>query len=108
MPRRAIAVPSEQIASAILVIRNQRVMLDSTLAELYGVETRALVQAVRRNPTRFPEDFMFQLTPEEADHLRSQIVISSSWGGRRTPPYAFTEQGVACCRACCAAGAPLM
>ena len=69
-------------------------MLDADLAALYGVETRALVQAVKRNLGRFPEDFMFQLTPEEAANLRSQIVISS-WGGRRTPPYAFTEQGVA-------------
>ena len=69
-------------------------MLDADLAALYGVETRALVQAVKRNLRRFPEDFMFHLSPDEAANLRSQIVISS-WGGRRTPPYAFTEQGVA-------------
>ena len=62
---------------------------------LYGVETRVLVQAVRRNPERFPEDFMFQLTKAEFDDLRSQSVISRSWGGRRYPPYVFTEQGVA-------------
>ena len=65
------------------------------LALLYGVETRVLVQAVRRNPERFPYDFMFQLTKEELDDLRSQAVISRSWGGRRYPPYAFTEQGIA-------------
>lgn len=70
--------------------------VDRDLAELYGVETRTLVQAVRRNSDRFPPDFMFQLTKEEFDHLRSQFVISSvSWGGRRYPPYAFTDQDVA-------------
>jgi hypothetical protein len=71
-------------------------MLDATLAELYGVQTKVLVQAVNRNRERFPEDFFFQLTKEEFDNLRSQIVTSSAgWGGRRYPPYAFTEQGVA-------------
>ncbi len=72
-------------------------MLDADLAELYGVATKRLNQAVRRNPTRFPADFMFQLTPEEVEILRSQIVTSSlaGWGGRRYLPYAFTEQGVA-------------
>ena len=71
-------------------------MLDSDLAELYGVETRALVQAVGRNKDRFPEDFMFRLTKEEFSDLRSQIVTSNEGrGGRRYPPYAFTEQGVA-------------
>jgi len=70
-------------------------MLDSHIATLYGVDTRSLVQAVRRNLRRFPSDFMFQLTREEFDHLRSQSVISSvDWGGRRYLPYAFTEQGV--------------
>ena len=69
-------------------------MLDQDLAELYSVETRVLVQAVKRNIDRFPVDFMFQLSEEEFSNLRSQIV-SSSWGGRRTAPYAFTEQGVA-------------
>jgi hypothetical protein len=78
----------------ILLVRGHKVMLDADLATLYGVETRALVQAVKRNRSRFPEDFMFQLSPDEAANLRSQSVISS-WGGRRTPPYAFTEQGVA-------------
>lgn len=70
-------------------------MLDSHLAELYEVENRALIQAVKRNIDRFPEDFMFQLTKTEFENLKSQIVISSQWGGRRTLPYAFTEQGVA-------------
>jgi ORF6N domain len=84
------------IGSRILALREQRVMLDADLAELYGVETRVLVQAVKRNLARFPEDFMFQLSAEEFANLRSQSVISSaSHGGRRTPPYAFTEQGVA-------------
>ncbi|MGH2610351.1 MAG: ORF6N domain-containing protein [Tepidiformaceae bacterium] len=69
-------------------------MLDSDLAELYGVESRALLQAVARNKERFPEDFAFRLNREEWRILRSQFVISS-WGGRRYPPYAFTEQGVA-------------
>ncbi len=89
-------IPSERIEHAILLIRSQRVMLDSDLAELYGVETRALVQAVGRNKDRFPEDFMFQLTREEFSCLRSQIVTSNEGrGGRRYPPYAFAEQGVA-------------
>ena len=87
-------IPVERIERTILLIRGQKVMLDADLAELYGVETRALVQAVKRNIGRFPEDFMFQLSAGEFADLRSQIVISS-WGGRRSPPYAFTEQGVA-------------
>lgn len=71
-------------------------MLDSTLAGLYGIETRTLVQAVARNLTRFPDDFCFRLDADEVRNLRSQIVMSSSgWGGRRSAPYAFTEQGVA-------------
>ena len=70
-------------------------MLDEELASLYGVQTKALVQAVKRNIARFPSDFMFQLDHDESASLRSQIVTSRSWGGRRTPPYAFTEQGVA-------------
>ncbi len=86
---------TEQITNSILLVRGQKVLLDMDLAVLYGVETRVLVQAVRRNPARFPEDFMFQLTKSEFDDLRSQSVISRSWGGRRYPPYAFTEQGVA-------------
>ena len=85
------------IQSRILALREQRVMLDADLAQLYGVETRVLVQAVKRNLARFPEDFMFQLSTEEWAALRSQSVISNTEGrgGRRTAPYAFTEQGVA-------------
>lgn len=75
-------------------LRGHRVLLDFDLAELYGVETKVLNQAVRRNLRRFPSDFMFQLTVDEFANLRSQIV-TSSWGGIRRPPYAFTEQGVA-------------
>ena len=75
-------------------LRGQRIMLSTHLAELYEVEPRSLVQAVKRNIERFPNDFMFQLTDTEFADLRSQIVISS-WGGMRTAPYGFTEQGVA-------------
>jgi hypothetical protein len=78
----------------IFLIRSRKVMLSTHLAELYGIETRTLIQAVKRNLERFPEDFMFQLTSKEYNNLKSQIVISS-WGGiRRANPYAFTEQGV--------------
>ena len=85
----------EQVETKILIIRSQKVMLSAHLAELYDVEPRVLVQAVKRNIERFPGDFMFQLTQEELANLKSQIVISS-WGGvRRAAPYAFTEQGVA-------------
>jgi len=84
------------IGSRILTLRGQRVMLDAGLAELYGVTTGALVQAVKRNLERFPDDFMFRLSVEEFATLKSQTVISKpSRGGRRTAPYAFTEQGVA-------------
>jgi hypothetical protein len=84
------------IQGRILSLREQRVMLDAHLAELYGVETRVLVQAVKRNLARFPDDFMFQLSVQEFAGLKSQSVISSAGhGGRRTAPYAFTEQGVA-------------
>jgi len=112
-------VPEERIERAILLIRGEKVMLDADLAALYGVATRVLIQAVKRNAERFPPDFMFQLTKEEVDLLRSQFVTSKSAsrlnqgesgilrsqfviskipdprGGRRYPPYAFTEQGVA-------------
>ena len=90
-----MALPVERILNSIMVLRGEKVLLDSDLAGLYGVETRILLQAVRRNIERFPDDFMFQLSDEEWLNLRSQIVTSSSWGGRRTAPYAFTEQGVA-------------
>lgn len=86
--------PLLPIESLIHVIRARQVMLDSDLARLYGVETRVLNQAVKRNIERFPEDFMFQLTEEDSQNLKSQNVISS-WGGNRKPPYAFTENGVA-------------
>jgi hypothetical protein len=87
--------PVIEIVDRIHFIRGMRIMLSSDLAELYGVEPRALVQAVKRNSERFPPDFMFQLTDQEFADLKSQIVISS-WGGvRRATPYAFTEQGVA-------------
>ena len=88
-------VPVELIEKKIYLIRGQKVMLDSDLAELYRVETKVLLQSVRRNINRFPSDFMFQLTKEEFDNLRTQIVTSSSWGGRRYLPYVFTELGVA-------------
>jgi len=90
---KAALVPIERIERAILLVRGEKVLLDADLAALYGVDTRSLVQAVKRNLGRFPADFMFQLTSEEFDNLRSQFVISS-WGGRRSSPYAFTEQGV--------------
>ena len=84
----------EQIKKSILEIRGKKVMLDMDLAIIYEVETRVLKQAVRRNIDRFPDDFMFELTAEEWGNLRSQIA-TSSWGGQRYLPFAFTEQGVA-------------
>jgi aromatic ring-opening dioxygenase LigB subunit len=88
-------VPQEIIEQKIFLIRGHKVMLSNHLAQLYNVEVRSLIQAVKRNNERFPVDFMFQLTDEEFPNLKSQIVISS-WGGlRRSTPYAFTEQGVA-------------
>jgi hypothetical protein len=91
-----LPVPVELITRRIYLIRGDKVMLDADLAELYQVETKVLNQAVRRNSDRFPDDFMFQLTAEEADSLRSQFVTSSdARGGRRYLPYVFTEQGVA-------------
>lgn len=85
----------EAIERRILLIRGQKVMLDQDLAELYGVTTGNLNLAVRRNKIRFPEDFMFQLSAEETKSLLLQFAIPKGRGGRRTPPYAFTEQGVA-------------
>jgi ORF6N domain len=84
----------EQIARTIFVIRGQKVMLSQDLAALYGVSVGALTQAMKRNADRFPEDFVFQLSAEEFANLKSQIVISS-WGGSRSRPLAFTEEGVA-------------
>ena len=123
----SVVVPVERIEKSIVFIRGEKVMLDEDLAELYGVPTKALIQAVKRNLERFPADFLFQLSFQELVNLRSQIVTSSlqpaetinfsgiddgcdraeipnfitqklplkQWGGRRTRPYAFTEQGVA-------------
>ena len=88
-------LPIETIQRSICVVRGQKVMLDSELAILYGVETKTLVRAVKRNQDRFPDDFMFQLQDQEWENLRYQIGTSSSWGGRRFAPYVFTEQGVA-------------
>jgi hypothetical protein len=123
IPATEIIPKPENLATLVLAIRGEKVLLDTDLAELYGVEARALNQAVARNRSRFPDDFMFQLTPEEwekvrsqtvtassakggcssqilmsskgAEHLRSQTVISKGKGGRRYMPYAFTEQGIA-------------
>ncbi len=88
--------PTARTENAIIMIRGHKVLLDADLADLYGVETKALVRAVKRNADRFPADFMFQLSPEEVTRLRYQIGTSKSGrGGRRYAPYAFTEQGVA-------------
>jgi hypothetical protein len=95
--RKLLTAPAAPaVEKRILVVRGRQVMLDEDLADLYGVETRVLVQQVRRNEKRFPADFMFQLTTEEFSHLKSQFVMSSGGhGGRRKRPLVFTEQGVA-------------
>ncbi len=96
MPRNSDqqVVLVERVQRTILILRGHRVILDSDLAALYGVETKRLNEQVRRNAARFPEDFAFQLTLEELDHLKSQIATSSGqWGGRRKLPYASTEHG---------------
>lgn len=94
MSLELIAAPA--IEKRIFVVRERQVLLDEDLADLYGVETRVLVQQVKRNAKRFPADFMFQLTKAETEALRSQFVISNEGrGGRRYSPYVFTEQGVA-------------
>jgi len=85
-------IPAERIEHSIIVIREKKVMLDSDLAEIYGVTTKRLIEQVKRNIGRFPEDFMFQLTFQEVAILRSQFA-TSSWGGRRYMPYVFTEHG---------------
>ncbi len=90
-----VSLDSKDIKKLIYVIRGQQVMLDSDLAMLYQVETKVFNQAVRRNIDRFPDNFRFQLTKEEYDDLRSQIVTSNGSGGRRYRPYMFTEQGIA-------------
>jgi hypothetical protein len=89
------ALKPENVAQLIFFVRGEKVMLDADLAKLYGVTTKRLNEQLRRNRNRFPEDFAFQLTDDEVDALRSQIATSSSHGGRRYLPYAFTEQGVA-------------
>jgi hypothetical protein len=97
MPGNAMLVSPERIEAMIVVLRGHKVLLDSDLAVLYGTTTKRLNEQVRRNLSRFPEDFMFQLTPEEARALRSQIATSNvvGRGGRRYPPLVFTEQCVA-------------
>ena len=87
-----LTVTEQLTISKIYIFRNQRVMMDFDLAGIYGVETRRLKEAVRRNIERFPEDFMFELTQDEFQNLRSQIA-TSSWGGSRYAPFAFTEHG---------------
>jgi len=94
-PQDLLPVPVERIEQSIFLIQGQKVILDTDLALLYGVETKTLNRAVNRHKDRFPEDFMFRLNKEEFENLRCQIGTSSRWGGRRYPPYAFTEQGVA-------------
>ncbi len=89
-----LAIIEDSIKNKIYIIRDQKVMIDRDLAMLYGVETKRLVEQVKRNKTRFPEDFMFQLSKAEFENLKSQIA-TSSWGGARKIPHAFTEQGVA-------------
>ena len=87
-------IPEKRILKIIMVIRGKNVILDADLAKLYGVETRRLNEQVRRNIEKFPDDFMFQLTKEEFENLKSQIATSSSgWGGRRKLPFVFTEHG---------------
>ena len=87
-------IPEKRILRIIMVVRGEKVILDSDLADLYGVKTRRLNEQVRRNIHKFPEDFMFQLTKEEFADLKSQIATSSSgWGGRRKQPLVFTEHG---------------
>ena len=83
-------VPAERIEQSILLIRGHKVILDADLATLYGVETKQLIKAVKRNLPRFPDDFMFQLSEKEFENLRFHFGTSSQWGGRRYPPYAFT------------------
>lgn len=93
--KRASLIPTERIERAIILLRGEKVMLDADLASLYGVETGHLNRAVNRNESRFPADFMFELTDEEVEALRCQFGISKGKGGRRYRPRVFTEQGVA-------------
>lgn len=91
----SIILKPENVAQLVFFIRGEKIMLDVDLARLYGVTTKALNQAVKRNSERFPSDFMLQLTKAEHENMRSQIVTSSPRGGTRYFAYAFTEQGVA-------------
>jgi len=93
MKTKNSVIPHHPVEQLIRIIRGQRVILDSDLALVYGVPTRQLNQAVKRNPDRFPADFAFQLVNQEVANLRSQFVTSSSYGGRRYLPFAFTEHG---------------
>jgi hypothetical protein len=96
MPKAQTIIPVERIASRIYLMRGEKVMLDSDLAELYGVPTMRLNEQFKRNRDRFPADFAFQMTKQEFESLTSQSAISNTGrGGRRTPPWAFTEHGVA-------------
>jgi phage regulator Rha-like protein len=95
MNKNSKLFPAERIVSKIYLIRNEKVLLDSDLADLYGVETKRLKEAVRRNIHRFPADFMFQLSPEEQQYLRSQIASLKRGQHSKYPPFVFTEQGVA-------------
>jgi hypothetical protein len=97
MAKRSIAmsVADQKVLNQIFTIRGKKIMLDEDLAEMYRVETKRLNEAVKRNANRFPKDFMFRLTLKEYENLKSQIATSRYWGGRRTLPLAFTEQGVA-------------
>ena len=96
-PAETVAVPIERVSSRIFLLRGEKIIFDFDLAELYGVETKALKRAVQRNRERFPADFLFELNQQELANLRCQFGTSSSdrWGGIRYAPYAFTEQGVA-------------
>ena len=93
MSKALATIPVERVEQAIILIRGEKVILDSDLASLYGVDTRSLIQALKRNGRRFPADFVFQLTKDEFESLRSQTVIAKGRGGRRSLPYAFTEHG---------------
>jgi len=95
MVKQMVLIPIENISSKIYFLRQEKVLIDSDLAELYGVETRVLKQAVRRNKDRFPSDFMFELTKKEYQALRSQSVTLKRGQHSKYLPYAFTEQGVA-------------
>ena len=94
MSNSTVLIPDEIVMNKIYLIRGQKIMLDEDLAKLYNVQTKVLNQAVKRNAFRFPEDFMFHLNKMEFENLKSQFV-TSSWGGRRNLPFAFTELGVA-------------